>query len=205
MKNFFAAPVLACLLLCWVNPAAAQPASRPTPPATKPGSTQQAEGAGLSFKVKAWFKKERRGDGAPTLHFRYILQNKTDEPIYLNNYNRPVRLARLGPRRAFRVTRHRRRPHRLRQPRPSDIVVLAPRSKKVIKDWQWCCSFELPHEDPAHYQRYRLRRPATVTLRYCLSSGSNQRLVRHLPPGKKFWSGRLCARPVRVRLHARGQ
>ncbi len=181
--------------LCWAGPAAAQ---SPRPKPKKP----EAKNSGLTFGVRAWFKKERRGDGAPTLHLRYVLHNKTDAPIYLNNYNRPARLAGLSPRGVFRVTKHQRRPHRMRQPRKSDVLVLAPRSKKVIKDWQWCCGFELPHKDPAYKERWQLRRPARVTLRFCFSGGSNQRLVAHLPPGKKFWTGRLCARPVRVRLGA---
>ena len=190
------------ILLCWACPAVAQPTSRPAPkaPGTAPSSDR-----GLSLRVKAWFKKERRGDGAPTLHYRYIFHNSTDQPIYLNNYYRPVRLRSVSPRRAFRMTRIQRRPHRMPQPKKADIVVVPPRSKKVLRDWQWCCSFELPHKDPRFIAGYRLRRPATITLRFCYTGGSNQRLVSHLPPGKKFWRGRLCARPVRVRLKARGQ
>ena len=192
------ATVVALVSLLWgAGPAAAQPASRPV-------AKIKSREAGLSLKVRAWFKKEQRGDGAPTLHFRYILRNHTDRPIYLNNYGRAVRLASLSPRRAFQVSKHHRKPHRMRPPRKEDIVTVAPRSTRVLRDWQWCCGFELPHAHPAFVARYQLKRPARVTLRFCLTGGSSDRLARHLPGGKTFWTGRLCTRPVRVRLLATG-
>lgn len=192
-----AALCVACFLLCADRPVAAQPASRP---ASRPAVWK---GARLSLRVVARYKKERRGDGAPSLHFRYILHNRTDRPIHLNYYGR-VRVVGLSPRRAFRVRRIPRRPHRVRHPGRSDILVIPPRSKKVIKDWQWCCGFELPHADPRYLSGYTPRRTRWVTLRFCYHGAHNPRLARFLPAGQTFWLGRLC-NTARVKLHAKGR
>lgn len=169
-------------------------------PAVAKKKTVGAHKDGLSLAVRAWFKKERRGDGSPIVHYRYILTNKTARPIHLSLYWQPFRITRLGPRSAFRVRKMQRRPHRLRPPAKKDVLIIAPRARKVIKDWQWSSSFELDAEDRRFLLVYKPKKPARVSMRICFTGGWTERLKKYLPAGAKFWTGQLCARPVRVKI-----
>jgi hypothetical protein len=176
---------LALVVLTLAAPALAAPVVTPDAP--------------VSLSVSAEFERERKGDGSPRVRYRFTLTNLTDRPLHVSRYHPPY-LSELGPKRAFRIEKVQRRPHKLRPVGKADLLTIGAGAGAVIDDEQWTASFSLDADEPAYIDSYRLRRPARIEMRFCFSSSSAAALAALLPPGEQLWQGTVCAHPVRVRI-----
>lgn len=87
-------------------------------------------------------------------------------------------------------------------PQKSDIVTIPSRAEKVIDDWQWSSSFVLDGRAPAQTEIYTLRWPTRISIQVCFSGRSTVKLLSFLPKGDSFWTGSICAKPVKVAIAA---
>jgi hypothetical protein len=159
--------------------------------------------APLRFQVSVKYQAEKKGDGAPTLHFRYRLTNLGATPLWLSWWWRPVDFEKVGPSRLFSVRKTTPHPHRLAPPGPDDLFVIEPGKTVEKVDWMWVGGFVIDHGDGTMHE-YRLRQPGRISLTPCYASGGldEHDLQRLLPAGTALWTGRICAPPVSVEIPA---
>ena len=181
---------LVILALCTAGPASAKPTSE------------------LSLEVEARFARERKDDGSPRVMYRFTLVNRGADPIYVSTYamnnlvlGTSLQLVKVSPPDAFSIQDSPVLYGRMRPPTKNDIVTIAPKSKRTIKDWQWSSSFSIRHPSKSEMVRtYIPRKPATIHLTFCYRGGHDSQLSALLPAGKSLWRGEICAKPVSVNM-----
>jgi hypothetical protein len=157
----------------------------------------------LRFEVKARFKAEKPGDGAPTLEFVYRFTNVGQVPLYLSWYGSPVKYRRVAPRSMFKVQPTTPVPHASRPPTAEDFFAVAPGETVEKTEWEWVGVFMIEFR-PDLLHQYTLRRPGRVTLSMCYQVGwvMDASTAHFLPPGATLWPKAACAPDVRVDIKA---
>ncbi|MFC1612061.1 hypothetical protein ACFL6C_13950 [Myxococcota bacterium] len=165
----------------------------------------------LIFDVAIEFEAKKPGDGAPTVHYEFRLENSTSDAIYLDGYSFfwDTRLVSLIPSNMFHVEDDGRHPlvtRRQRPPTKSDVWKVEPAATNTVRRWAWSGRFFVDRsqkqlEGDGRFFTYRQTKPGTARFRYCYLA-RRSKVTRYLPDGQRPFdvTEPICADEVAVDL-----
>lgn len=164
---------------------------------TRPDSPAAVKG--LSYRLRAEFRREKPGDGAPTLRFHHQFHNHTKTDIYLSFQGDPLYFRSITPDSRFKIIVGRTHPSAYSgmpgPPEPDQIVkVPAGRSTKHTT-WRWLEALSLNYDDRKGWRQYVFKRTGEVRVKACYNTSAIyvRMQTRLLPAEAKLWQGEVCA------------
>jgi hypothetical protein len=154
---------------------------------------------GLSYRLNVEFRREKPGDGAPTLHFHHRFHNHTKRDLYLSFQGDPLYFRSITPDSRFKVIVGKTHPSSysgMPGPPGPDQIVKVPAGKSARhKTWRWVGALSLNYDDRKGWRQYIFKKTGKVRVKACYNTSAIyvEMHKQLLPAGAKLWQGEVCA------------